>query len=114
MIRRPPRSTLFPYTTLFRSLVWAYAPDFSRQAYDQNIHRSVNARLTWQVDRKNKIAFAMERQDQCICYQGIGSYAFGNTSPEATAFTNVLSTYGQIRWTNAITNKLLREAGGSR
>src|SRR2546430_6826020 len=23
MIRRPPRSTLFPYTTLFRSLSWA-------------------------------------------------------------------------------------------
>src|SRR3712207_7023638 len=23
MIRRPPRSTLFPYTTLFRSGVWA-------------------------------------------------------------------------------------------
>src|SRR2546422_4502623 len=23
MIRRPPRSTLFPYTTLFRSPVWA-------------------------------------------------------------------------------------------
>src|SRR3712207_7710973 len=23
MIRRPPRSTLFPYTTLFRSLGWA-------------------------------------------------------------------------------------------
>src|SRR2546429_6517772 len=23
MIRRPPRSTLFPYTTLFRSSVWA-------------------------------------------------------------------------------------------
>src|SRR2546422_8826943 len=28
MIRRPPRSTLFPYTTLFRSsAVWANAPD---------------------------------------------------------------------------------------
>src|SRR5258707_8137976 len=24
MIRRPPRSTLFPYTTLFRSLAWAH------------------------------------------------------------------------------------------
>src|SRR2546428_2913466 len=24
MIRRPPRSTLFPYTTLFRSLSWGY------------------------------------------------------------------------------------------
>src|SRR3712207_7576616 len=25
MIRRPPRSTLFPYTTLFRSPEWTYA-----------------------------------------------------------------------------------------
>src|SRR5256885_2912664 len=25
MIRRPPRSTLFPYTTLFRSPAWAVA-----------------------------------------------------------------------------------------
>src|SRR3712207_6981844 len=24
MIRRPPRSTLFPYTTLFRSNIWGY------------------------------------------------------------------------------------------
>src|SRR3712207_9472405 len=29
MIRRPPRSTLFPYTTLFRSWL-AYASDYSR------------------------------------------------------------------------------------
>src|SRR3712207_8516733 len=27
MIRRPPRSTLFPYTTLFRSLPWDHAND---------------------------------------------------------------------------------------
>src|SRR5256885_9778483 len=26
MIRRPPRSTLFPYTTLFRSLLLTYTP----------------------------------------------------------------------------------------
>src|SRR5256885_9475911 len=25
MIRRPPRSTLFPYTTLFRSSLWRYS-----------------------------------------------------------------------------------------
>src|SRR5438034_3838739 len=25
MIRRPPRSTLFPYTTLFRSPFWSFA-----------------------------------------------------------------------------------------
>src|SRR5689334_23951338 len=28
MIRRPPRSTLFPYTTLFRSAVYKFHPTF--------------------------------------------------------------------------------------
>src|SRR5689334_23931709 len=32
MIRRPPRSTLFPYTTLFRSVLAAYHPDVTRAA----------------------------------------------------------------------------------
>src|SRR5690349_23928315 len=30
MIRRPPRSTLFPYTTLFRSRVWSQPSGDSR------------------------------------------------------------------------------------
>src|SRR2546430_9694959 len=30
MIRRPPRSTLFPYTTLFRSMVSRTSPDAGR------------------------------------------------------------------------------------
>src|SRR5258708_39670289 len=30
MIRRPPRSTLFPYTTLFRSLLWTLAQSAHR------------------------------------------------------------------------------------
>src|SRR6266705_5095473 len=30
MIRRPPRSTLFPYTTLFRSPWWRWPPDADR------------------------------------------------------------------------------------
>src|SRR2546426_4153307 len=29
MIRRPPRSTLFPYTTLFRSQIWRMRADGS-------------------------------------------------------------------------------------
>src|SRR5258708_4653119 len=37
MIRRPPRSTLFPYTTLFRSFARAYGniPDLSGQKLDR-------------------------------------------------------------------------------
>ncbi len=97
-------------------LAWTYTPDLSRQAYEQNMHRSANGRLTWQVNQKNKVTFAIERQDQCICYTGIGSYgAIGNASPEATQFTNSSpNTYAQVKWTNAISNKLLLEAGGSR
>src|SRR5947207_10210094 len=34
MIRRPPRSTLFPYTTLFRSQVLAMAEELHRRADD--------------------------------------------------------------------------------
>src|SRR2546426_4959839 len=35
MIRRPPRSTLFPYTTLFRSLIapTATSPELTRRGY---------------------------------------------------------------------------------
>src|SRR3712207_7367751 len=33
MIRRPPRSTLFPYTTLFRSIALFWAPAAEPQRY---------------------------------------------------------------------------------
>src|SRR3712207_8493527 len=29
MIRRPPRSTLFPYTTLFRSMTYVHGPELA-------------------------------------------------------------------------------------
>src|SRR3712207_8422328 len=37
MIRRPPRSTLFPYTTLFRSLMYVAFVIAARTFLDQNI-----------------------------------------------------------------------------
>src|SRR3712207_7787922 len=36
MIRRPPRSTLFPYTTLFRSREETYFTVFHAPAYDDD------------------------------------------------------------------------------
>src|SRR5687768_18369298 len=35
MIRRPPRSTLFPYTTLFRSIAGAHAVAVLRNLYGE-------------------------------------------------------------------------------
>src|SRR3712207_7682271 len=42
MIRRPPRSTLFPYTTLFRSLRDASADRFSRYDFSTATHSPQN------------------------------------------------------------------------
>src|SRR5256885_9514366 len=54
MIRRPPRSTLFPYTTLFRSWFWDYAGgmmtdwgihllDIVQMAFDEAAPTSITA-----------------------------------------------------------------------
>src|SRR5260370_16061789 len=40
MIRRPPRSTLFPYTTLFRSARIANPPRFAKAPANQTIAAS--------------------------------------------------------------------------
>src|SRR5436853_4065939 len=45
MIRRPPRSTLFPYTTLFRSLEGTAAPQRGSEGY--------NSRQPWRIGHDN-------------------------------------------------------------
>src|SRR2546422_8521742 len=42
MIRRPPRSTLFPYTTLFRSAIAWLAP---RSTLARSIHHHAGAKM---------------------------------------------------------------------
>src|SRR5256885_2990887 len=61
MIRRPPRSTLFPYTTLFRSLVQRGAVDVALDAMVEGIdaERGVACRLA-QADVQRLRAFALE------------------------------------------------------
>src|SRR5258708_39682581 len=69
MIRRPPRSTLFPYTTLFRSLVAARAErdreryvalvekrEISRSEYDARETEAKAAAETLEGDRSGVVA----------------------------------------------------------
>src|SRR3712207_7050406 len=52
MIRRPPRSTLFPYTTLFRSLGTAFAVGARRKVEDPvELRRETAPDLHAAVDR---------------------------------------------------------------
>src|SRR2546430_3563493 len=54
MIRRPPRSTLFPYTTLFRSRGEAGAGTADLGKYERNNQKSVAARKSERrTDRKS-------------------------------------------------------------
>src|SRR5438067_6404753 len=48
MIRRPPRSTLFPYTTLFRSSAME-APFIGHRAGPRDVLRSQNHALVLQI-----------------------------------------------------------------
>src|SRR2546426_8049493 len=47
MIRRPPRSTLFPYTTLFRSVNGSIEASFGRATWSDALEfRTVNGAIT--------------------------------------------------------------------
>src|SRR3712207_8304080 len=57
MIRRPPRSTLFPYTTLFRSVVGALPQTDAKLLVDRLLHDN-DARV-----RANTIEVLEERKN---------------------------------------------------
>src|SRR2546426_8452862 len=52
MIRRPPRSTLFPYTTLFRSVKLSY-PRIEKGAMQQGMARPCAVKYISVQDRKS-------------------------------------------------------------
>src|SRR5258708_26965603 len=77
MIRRPPRSTLFPYTTLFRSLDKEnYLPvqDFSVDDFGDQIYQSQFLKLTqklsfseWDDARSEEHTSELQSPDHLVC-----------------------------------------------
>src|SRR2546426_3830582 len=47
MIRRPPRSTLFPYTTLFRSVYACVPGKLWSDSEDRGVYRTTDGGKTW-------------------------------------------------------------------
>src|SRR3989442_4321784 len=63
MIRRPPRSTLFPYTTLFRS----ERPERERRRLQLHTGRSVRPHLPLLLRRRRRhldIAYGLQRRSE--------------------------------------------------
>src|SRR3712207_7492633 len=65
MIRRPPRSTLFPYTTLFRSEIFRHHPDAAPCRHPQVARDRPLAELRRDVDR----AVAQPHDDDVLVAQ---------------------------------------------
>src|SRR5438552_4388977 len=60
MIRRPPRSTLFPYTTLFRSICMNWLPIFALLWFDL-------APLFLPVARSEEHTSELQSPDHLVC-----------------------------------------------
>src|SRR2546426_6006100 len=92
MIRRPPRSTLFPYTTLFRS--------FQRRNRDSPLTRSVQVLGTSAIRPPDTYALTTrseehtsELQSPCnlVCRLLLEKKKQANAKVQSTGATNVLS-----------------------
>src|SRR5437763_13060724 len=65
MIRRPPRSTLFPYTTLFRSLLEAELGNVAAAPHDRRAVEAGGEVAGRQRDRKST---RLNSSHRCISY----------------------------------------------
>src|SRR3712207_7935623 len=70
MIRRPPRSTLFPYTTLFRSYFVSYYDYYQPEAYvpSTDVYIEKDASINQDIEslRLRATTSLMEREDVVI------------------------------------------------
>src|SRR3712207_8825647 len=75
MIRRPPRSTLFPYTTLFRSQVLSYVERLAAHGVDVQLHsfekstpsQALEQRLRAQGVRSEEHTSELQSRQYLVC-----------------------------------------------
>jgi hypothetical protein len=86
---------------------YLYAPDPSFQGSRDSEWHSVNGRLTWQVNPKNKLSFFMDVQERCSC---IDTRAL--TSPESSAnFEFPWKRLVTLTYAAPLSNRVLLDAG---
>src|SRR2546427_6324523 len=68
MIRRPPRSTLFPYTTLFRSVgTGPFLPLASQNPHDRNYCVPIPCRHRYAAQRSEEHTSELQSQSNLVC-----------------------------------------------
>src|ERR1041384_7160615 len=94
MIRRPPRSTLFPYTTLFRSLLKSTVPRFGGEieagVFRQSEPRA-NAEHTEQLETASRQLSFLEPKRRLQARRSIQKLAFPETGAPLGCSGSILS-----------------------
>ena len=86
----------------------AYAPDMSKEGFEDNINQENSIRLTWQASPLNKITYFGNYSDNCICQLFVGAFF----TPEATQNHSVPQNHlSQATFTRAHSNSILIEGG---
>ncbi len=92
---------------------WNYEPDFSQQAFNDDRLWSTAARLTYQINAKNKLNLFWDEQRRTTNKEGGGAATNTSfTSPEASNIAiSWPSRAFNSTWSSPVTNRLLLEAG---
>jgi hypothetical protein len=93
---------------------WLYAPDLSRQAYNDRTSENISGRVTWQITPRNKIGAFWDEQANCRTCTGLttGITDPPRVSPEARGVSQTKPLrVPQVTWSSPVTNKLLLDAG---
>jgi hypothetical protein len=86
--------------------IWTYDPDLSRPAFLNAFQRSINGRLTWQLDAKNKVSVFADDQGRCQC-----ANVTSTMSPEASISIDYpIERMVTAAWTSTRSSRLLLEA----
>src|SRR2546430_6822707 len=67
MIRRPPRSTLFPYTTLFRSVTLSGMAIWVKPEHPEKASAPMIARLLESATRSEEHTSELQSQSNLVC-----------------------------------------------
>jgi len=86
--------------------IWTYDPDLAQPAFLNAFQRSINGRLTWQANAKNKVSVFADDQGRCQC-----ANVTSTMSPEAAISIDYpIERMVTAAWTSTRSSRLLLES----